>query len=78
VAGRVKAERDQPRARVATLQCVLADATGEISVVFLGRRHVGGWEPGAFVAVTGMVGDRGGRLEILNPDYQLLAGADHR
>jgi hypothetical protein len=78
LAGRVKAVRVQPRAGVATLQCTVADATGEITVVFLGRRHVGGWEPGAFVVVTGVVGDRGGRLEILNPEYQLLAGADHR
>jgi amino acid transporter len=78
LAGRVKAVRVQPRAGVATLQCTLADSTGEISVVFLGRRHVGGWEPGAFVVVTGVVGTRAGQREILNPDYQLLAGTDHR
>ncbi|MHB8464067.1 MAG: amino acid permease [Acidimicrobiales bacterium] len=76
LAGRVRAVRVQPRAGVATLQCTVADGTGEIQVVFLGRRHVGGWEPGAFVSVTGMVGERDGRLEILNPDYQLFAGVE--
>jgi amino acid transporter len=74
IAGRVKAVRVQPRAGVATLQCTVADGTGEILVVFLGQRHVGGWEPGAFVAVSGVVGQRSGRQEILNPEYRLLVG----
>ncbi len=42
-------------------------------MVFLGRRQVGGIEPGACVAVTGVVGDRHGRPEMLNPEYELLA-----
>jgi hypothetical protein len=73
LAGRVRAVRVQPRAGVATLQATLADDTGEITVVFLGRRQVGGIEPGACVAVTGVVGDRMGKPEILNPEYELLA-----
>jgi hypothetical protein len=75
LAGRVKAVRVQPRAGVATLECTLTDGTGEIQVVFLGRRQVAGWEPGACVAVMGAVGERGGRKEILNPAYELLGGA---
>lgn len=77
IAGRVTAVRVQPRSGVATLQCTVADSSGEIQVVFLGRRQVGGWEPGAFVLVTGMIGERAGHKEILNPGYQLLAGAEH-
>jgi RecG-like helicase len=73
IAGRVKAVRVQPRAGVATLQCTVADGTGEILVVFLGRRQLSGWQPGAYVTVTGTVGERNGRLEILNPEYRLLA-----
>ena len=73
LAGRVKAVRVQPRAGVATLQATLADETGEVNVVFLGRRQVGGIEPGACLAVTGVVGDRLGKPEILNPEYELLA-----
>jgi RecG-like helicase len=73
LAGRVTALRVQPRAGIATLQCTVADRSGEILVIFLGRRHVGGWEPGALVSVSGIVGERGGRKEILNPDYRLLA-----
>jgi hypothetical protein len=76
VAGRVKAVRVQPRAGVATLQCTVGDGTGELTVVFLGRRHIAGWEPGAFVAVTGTIAARSGRVEMLNPEYRLLAGAE--
>ena len=73
VCGRIQSVRVQPRAGVATLQATLADNTGTITLVFLGRRHIPGIEPGAYLAVTAIVGERGGRLELLNPDYQLLA-----
>jgi amino acid transporter len=76
VAGRVTAVRVQPRAGVPTLQCTVADDAGEISVVFLGRRQIAGWEPGAFVAITGVVGERAGQKEILNPEYQVFSGAE--
>jgi hypothetical protein len=75
VAGRIKAVRVQPRAGVATLQATLADDTGEITIVFLGRRQVGGIEPGAVVLVSGVVGDRRGKPEILNPEYELLSAS---
>jgi hypothetical protein len=76
VAGRIKQVRVQPRAGIATLQATLADGTGEVQIVFLGRRHIAGIVPGACLAVTGMVGEHTGRLEILNPDYNLLAPAE--
>ena len=75
VAGRVRSIRVQPRAGVATLMCTLADGTGELAVVFLGRRQVAGIEPGAYLSATGVVGLRSARREILNPQYELLAPA---
>ncbi|HSS09562.1 MAG TPA: hypothetical protein VLL25_06735, partial [Acidimicrobiales bacterium] len=57
----------------ATLQATLTDGTGEVLIVFLGRRHIPGIVPGAYVAVTGVVGEHTGHLEILNPIYQLLS-----
>jgi amino acid transporter len=72
VAGRVRQVRIQPRAGVATLQITLADKTGEILLVFLGRRHIAGIEPGTILTARGVVGRHGGHLEILNPDYGLL------
>ena len=77
IAGRIRSVRVQPRAGVATLQCTLDDGTGEINLVFLGRRHVAGLAPGVVLAANGTVGERAGRQEILNPDYELLAASEH-
>ena len=49
------------------------DESGGLGIVFLGRREVPGVRPGTRMVATGMVGDHGGRLAILNPDYVLLA-----
>ncbi len=76
VAGRVRAVRVQPWAGVATLECTLVDASGGLTLVFLGRKHVAGIAPGARIVAEGMVGDQGGHLAILNPEYRILAGAD--
>jgi hypothetical protein len=72
VAGRVRSVRIQPWAGVPTLECTLVDETGGIYVVFLGRREVAGIHPGTRMVVEGMVGDHGGRMAILNPDYRLM------
>jgi amino acid transporter len=77
IAGRIRAVRVQPRAGVATLQCTIDDGTGEINLVFLGRRHVAGLAPGVIIAATGTVGERSGRREILNPEYELLGSSEH-
>src|SRR3954452_2107516 len=56
VTGKVRSVRVQPWAGVATLECTLIDATGGLSVVFLGRRRVAGIHPGSRLTVEGMVG----------------------
>jgi OB-fold nucleic acid binding domain len=73
VAGKVKSVRVQPRAGTANLECVLADDTGRLTLVFQGRRRIPGIEPGARLVVEGMVGDWAHRQAILNPDYELIA-----
>lgn len=72
VAGRVRSLRIQPFAGVATLECVLVDGTGGLSVVFLGRRRVAGITCGTRLVADGMVGVHQGRLAILNPQYEFL------
>jgi amino acid transporter len=74
VSGRVQAIRVQPRAGVATLECTLADDSGAILVVFLGRRQVPGISVGSRLVVNGVVGDHHGHEAILNPTYELVAG----
>jgi len=74
VRGRVRSLRVRPWADSPTLEVVLVDETGGITVVFLARRRIGGIHPGAVMSVEGMVGAHERRLAILNPEYELEAG----
>ena len=74
ISGRVHAIRVQPRAGVATLECTLADSSGSITVVFLGRRRVPGISVGTRLIVDGVVGDHHGNEAILNPTYEIIGG----
>ena len=73
VAGRVKALRVQPWSeKIQSLELTLVDGTGGITVVFLGRRRIGGVKLGARLVVEGTVAETRNQLAILNPAYQLL------
>jgi amino acid transporter len=76
VAGRVKSVRVQPRAGSSNLECVLADDSGRLLLVFQGRRRIPGIQPGARLVAEGMVGDWAHRQAILNPEYELVAGPE--
>jgi amino acid transporter len=75
VAGRVKSVRVQPRAGTSNLECVLSDGTGGLLLVFQGRPKIAGIEPGARLVAEGMVGAWGRRPAMLNPSFELVAGA---
>jgi hypothetical protein len=72
IAGRVRSIRVAPLHDAPTLELVLVDATGAISVVFLGRRSLAGVDVGSKMLVDGTVGVHKARLALLNPSYQLL------
>jgi amino acid transporter len=72
VVGKVAGVRVQPFAGIPTLECIIRDGTGQLSVVFLGRRKVHGLFVGRSLAVEGVLGRHQGRLCILNPRYELL------
>jgi amino acid transporter len=72
IAGKVRSLRVAPLHDAPTLELVLVDATGAISVVFLGRRAIAGVDVGTKMIVDGTVGIHKNRLAILNPAYQLL------
>jgi amino acid transporter len=72
IEGRVRTVRIQPVADTATLECILEDDTGAISLVFLGRRKIPGIDIGTRLRAQGIAGEHRGRLAILNPVYQLL------
>ena len=73
VAGRVRSVRVQPWGGAASLEATIKDSTGELTLVFLGRREVGGVRPGAVIKAEGVVGTHRHRAAILNPAYSLLS-----
>jgi len=73
VAGRVKGVRVQPWAeKIASLEVTLADHTGGLTVVFLGRRHIGGIHLGSHLVVEGTLAEVRHQLALINPQYELL------
>ncbi len=76
VAGRVESIRVPTHIATANLECTLTDSTGAILLVFQGRRRIPGMHQGIRLVAQGTVGAWEGRLAILNPDYQLIAGPD--
>jgi len=54
-------------------QCRLVDDTGELDLVFLGRRHVGGMYRGQWIEAEGTPFRHRGDLVMMNPVYTLLS-----
>ena len=77
VAGRVKTVRVQPLSGVSALECVLVDGSGEaITLVFLGRRSIGGLHSGSMLTAEGMVGKHRGKLAMINPAFELQSAGE--
>jgi amino acid transporter len=72
VEGRIRSIRLSPIAGSPALLAELCDATGGLTLMFYGRRHIAGLEPGAPVRVEGMLGEHNGHLAMANPTYELL------
>jgi RecG-like helicase len=77
VRGRVRSVRVRPWADSPTLEIVLVDETGGITIVFLARRRIGGIRPGTVMTVEGMVGQHERKLAMLNPVYELESVPGH-
>jgi hypothetical protein len=72
IAGKVYSVRVQPRAGTPTFELTLMDEQGSLTVSFFGRRTLPGVVPGTRLAVEGLVSEKGGRLAMLNPSYEIL------
>jgi amino acid transporter len=75
VEGRLRAAetRSSQAAGISVLACEVADSTGELTAVFLGRAQIAGLEPGTRIRLEGPVGIvAGGRPVMTNPAYELL------
>ncbi len=73
VAGRVRSVRVQAWSGTPSLECTLADETGSVTVVFFGRRTMGGVRTGTVMSVTGVAGRHHGMTAILNPEYTIIS-----
>jgi hypothetical protein len=71
VAGTLRAVTLRPRAGVPTLEAELYDGTGSVTLIWLGRRRIGGIEPGRSVVARGRLTEHDGRPTIYNAAYEL-------
>ncbi len=72
VEGHVYSVEVAPLSGVPALHCEVYDDSGGMTLVFYGRRHIAGIEPGARLRAEGIVGEIDGHLAMANPTYQLL------
>ena len=74
MAGRIRSVRVHPGFDTPSLEATVTDASGgELLAVFIGRKAIPGIRTGTHILLAGTVGDRRGRLAMLNPAYELLS-----
>lgn len=71
VSGRLRTVVYTPRTNLPTLEAELYDGSDVVTLVWLGRRHIAGIEPGRSVTAHGRVALRDDRKVIYNPIYEL-------
>ena len=71
VQGTLRTVTLRPRGGVPALEAELYDGSGSISVVWLGRRRIGGIAPGRGIRVVGRIGVQEGQRVMYNPRYDL-------
>jgi hypothetical protein len=71
VAGTLRTVTLRPRAGVPALEAELFDGTAPLDVVWLGRRSIGGIEPGRRLIASGRISMSHGRRVLFNPKYEL-------
>ena len=72
IAGTLRTVTLRPRAGVASLEADLWDGTGEVAVVWLGRREIPGVTAGRHIRIRGRITTLNGHRAIYNPIYELL------
>lgn len=71
ISGRLRNVLYTPRTTLPTLEADLYDGSGLVTLVWLGRRHISGIEPGRALTVRGRLAFREGQKVIYNPYYEL-------
>ena len=73
IAGVIKRITVFPMADHESLEALVSDGTGEVTVVFMGRRGIGGLSLGTRVVVEGVVGEQRGARKMINPRLEFSA-----
>lgn len=73
VTGRLRTVVYTPRTNLPTLEADLYDGSEAVTLVWLGRRHIAGIEPGRHLTAKGRVALRDDRKVIYNPYYEFDA-----
>jgi hypothetical protein len=71
VGGQIRSVTLTPVDGVPALEAEVFDGEATVTLVFLGRRSVGGIEPGRVVTAEGRISRLEGRCVIVNPRYDL-------
>jgi len=71
VTGRLNSVVYTPRTNLPTLEADLFDGSDVVTLVWLGRRHIAGIEPGRSVRASGRIAIRDDGKVIYNPYYEL-------
>jgi hypothetical protein len=54
-----------------SMEAVVFDGTGQVLVVFMGRREIGGLSLGRRIVVDGVLGEQRGQVRMMNPRLEL-------
>jgi amino acid transporter len=73
IEGRVSSVEIRPVENSCVFEATIADSTGSLTVMFYGRTHIPGLEPGVRIRLDGKVSMRTGGPAMINPAYELLA-----
>jgi CheY-like chemotaxis protein len=71
VSGVIRSVQAVPAGGTVACRCTIADETGELDLLFLGRTAVAGLEPGRRCRAAGRATERRGRTVLWNPRYWL-------
>jgi RecG-like helicase len=70
LAGVVRRITVRPLEGYESLEALISDGTGEIEVVWMGRRSIPGLSLGTKVVVDGVVGESRGERRVVNPTFE--------
>jgi hypothetical protein len=76
--GAIYSTREITEHGTSSYECLLHDRTGEIGLMFFGRRSVAGMVVGTRCSIEGTAIVDGGRLRVWNPLYRIEAPHDYR